>query len=337
MPTSAVGGGDAVAPAASVPDTHPVLEMYRSVGEPLDPMSFEELKRRVGGAVEQVGLLVALLLVACAAFEALRALFVCVSVCVCVCLCCCRRWVDSDVLDTAYVRLTFCDPTCRRGPSPLSAPAHSTWLWSQSACPPPPGFSCRKQDGAGPASVSELVDFLGVLKRFSEDQLERLNGNKANEAGRSSGSPAAHDEEVVGDAEEEHGEGGECEEMGGGYDEMESESGDEMEGACDEMEGMERGGGGRCCDAAGETFFGVWSLRLFRFRREELFRCMRSFTPHLALRSKTSKGGSCVSQKLGALDAEKKLNRQNYCTYNTRPRYKTEQGMCDLLAWRFVA
>lgn len=49
------GGGEAAAPAAvSVSDSHPVLEMYRSVGEPLDPMSFERLKRRVGDAVEQV-------------------------------------------------------------------------------------------------------------------------------------------------------------------------------------------------------------------------------------------------------------------------------------------
>ena len=182
------------------------------------------------------------------------ALFVCVCVCVVAddgltAMC----WIQHMYVERFVTQLQA------RSFSPLGARSLPVALVSI-CLSPPPGFSCRKQDGAGPASVSELVDFLGVLKRFSEDQLERLNGNKANEAGRASGSPAAHDEEVVGDAEEEHGEGGECEEMGGGYDEMESESGDEMEGACDEMEGMERGGGGRCCDAAGETFFGAWSL-----------------------------------------------------------------------------
>lgn len=48
-------GAAAETETVAVPDSHPVLEMYRSIGEPLDPMSFEELKRRVGTAVEEVG------------------------------------------------------------------------------------------------------------------------------------------------------------------------------------------------------------------------------------------------------------------------------------------
>lgn len=46
---------DAEVRGEAVPNTHPVLEVYRSIGEPLDPMSFEELKRRVRAAVERVG------------------------------------------------------------------------------------------------------------------------------------------------------------------------------------------------------------------------------------------------------------------------------------------
>ncbi|CAM9694934.1 unnamed protein product [Pylaiella littoralis] len=84
---SGSGGGDdgegttATVSNAVISDSHPVLEVYRSIREPLDPMSFEELKRRI------------------------------------------------------------------RSPA--------------------------QEDGGGPGSVSELVDFLGVLKRFSEDQHER--------------------------------------------------------------------------------------------------------------------------------------------------------------------
>lgn len=38
----------------ATPDEHPVLELFRSIGEPLDQLSFEELKRKVASAVEQV-------------------------------------------------------------------------------------------------------------------------------------------------------------------------------------------------------------------------------------------------------------------------------------------
>lgn len=125
-------------------------------------------------------------------------------------------------------------PSAARPSSPWPCPALPCLALRCAAVPP----LRWKQDGAGPASVSELVDFLGVLKRFSEDQLERSkkarNGNSSNDShsNRSPDAPAA------GSATAE-----------GAAGEAEAEDEDEEEAACgDEMEGVEQGG----CDAAGE-------------------------------------------------------------------------------------
>lgn len=42
-------------PVGADPETHPILELYRSSREPLDQLSFAELKRRIKGAVKEVG------------------------------------------------------------------------------------------------------------------------------------------------------------------------------------------------------------------------------------------------------------------------------------------
>lgn len=113
---------------------------------------------------------------------------------------------------------------------PLPATLPSTCLSLPRSPHSPPWVGCRReQDGAGPASVSELVDFFGVLKRFSEDQLERLN----KETSRPSGLPAGRD--------------GGAGEAGRGAEEEEEEA------VCDETAVVERGGGD--CAAAGEFFF----------------------------------------------------------------------------------
>lgn len=58
---SGSGGGDdgegttATVSNAVISDSHPVLEVYRSIREPLDPMSFEELKRRIRSPAQEVG------------------------------------------------------------------------------------------------------------------------------------------------------------------------------------------------------------------------------------------------------------------------------------------
>lgn len=47
-------GGGAGGGGGHEAEAHPVLELYRSIDEPLDQLSFEELKRRVKGAIEEV-------------------------------------------------------------------------------------------------------------------------------------------------------------------------------------------------------------------------------------------------------------------------------------------
>lgn len=111
-------------------------------------------------------------------------------------------------------------------------------------CPPPtPGLG--KKDGAVvPASVPDLVDFLKVLvlKRVGEDKLERAKKGSGDSSSKPSDAPvpapAAAVEGSFGEQEEE---------------DDEDEAGDEMEGACDEIGGLDGAGGGDCCcDAAGE-------------------------------------------------------------------------------------
>lgn len=53
-PLAGVGARRGGGHTAATPDEHPVLELFRSIGEPLDQLSFEELKRKVASAVEQV-------------------------------------------------------------------------------------------------------------------------------------------------------------------------------------------------------------------------------------------------------------------------------------------
>lgn len=91
--------------------------------------------------------------------------------------------------------------------------------------PPPPDL----KDGAGQASMSKLADFLGVLKRFNEDQLQRLKNHYAQ----------------PGEARE----GPEDEGVGGGVVgdmDLGETGGDEEAEAPDSVDDED------CCDAAGE-------------------------------------------------------------------------------------
>lgn len=105
------------------------------------------------------------------------------------------------------------------------------WPLYRACVPPPPPLPPPDlKDGAGPASLSNLADFLGVLKRFNEDQLHRLKNHYAQ----------------LGEA----GEGAEDEGVGGGgvVGDMDlgETGGDEEAEAPDSVDDED------CCDAAGE-------------------------------------------------------------------------------------
>lgn len=54
-PAGGGGGSGGVGGAAAGSYSHPVVELYRSIGQPLDQASFEELKRRVKSTMGKVG------------------------------------------------------------------------------------------------------------------------------------------------------------------------------------------------------------------------------------------------------------------------------------------